>query len=553
MSTDNSEESNSKQAERDKPKNYEKKKSKPSTFPKEMGKFINPMSKPIMKKKYEEKKVKAEEVRKKSRSQNKKTVFIELESSSDDESVIHIETPAPPLITLDDSSDEEKVNRLKRGHSPSTSSMISDDFIVAGDKRRLIHPFSNSDQLLNTTENVDDILKNSMKKVQSLVKFSASSSNSNSARSSCERNVSNQGSSSSNGSKIVNLNKKRENNGSNENDSIYETKAKCVMKKTKRIEKSSSDEDQLCITAKGQPIKSVRNKSIDEESEHEEDPVSKLISSTPLAPKKKRSRFITPNYNESEFASLISTVLEAQSDDDNTTADKIETNEDHLHADKTSEEATDEIHTQNSECIIVEEPIEVYEINDNDDDDDDSEIKSDISEDSIKQLSSPVECNLSLNVIQTIHSPPHEFSANLTDYGTTSNENLGKLDCEVGWNAEMKYFYNECTYGRDFCTTTIKNSMPSDPKLWRVNNTDRVRISCDRRIKCHNCNEWGHKAAMCKRPKKRIVCLMCSEIGHRETRCPNSICLRVSLFIYLLFITSVYKYISLFYLVWKAK
>jgi len=511
-------------------KNYEKKKTKLPKYPKEKAKFLKPAKK-LMKLKYEEKKIKAEEVRKKvNENSKKKAVIIDLATSSDDDSIIHIDNPAPPLILLDSSDDEQRKSK-KRAASPSTSSMISDDFIVAGDKRRLVNPFANSDQL-NTV--ISDKLRDAinektekMRKIKALTKVSSSSSNSNSARSSCERNLSNE----KNSSRSKKYKRDKVCNSNDLEDSIYSSKAMSSKMDRTQSSSSSNDEDNsICVTAKDS--KARRRKSTGsrkgKDSENEEDPKQKLTSSTPLANKKKRSRFITPNYNEDEFASLISTVIQA---DDEETSDSINNSKVLVNAIEKDDEmpySQDQIDSQ-ADCIIIEQNIPIIDVSDNNE----ISMELDSDSDSIKNVSNDIECDLTLNIKKNEHIP-HVF-APIEDPVSSERENKSNyLDCEVGWNDEMRYFYNDCPSGRDFCILTIRNSMSSDPKLWRVNHSDKTRFNADsdRKIRCRNCNEWGHKERYCSRPRKKITCYMCGETGHRETRCPNSICLRVSFFIF---------------------
>jgi hypothetical protein len=164
------------------------------------------------------------------------------------------------------------------------------------------------------------------------------------------------------------------------------------------------------------------------------------------------------------------------------------------------------------------------------DDENNSQVDSD-SDASMRGFKLSVEpTDLSLNVTQ-IPYDPHEY---IRDGGETSKEistatSDSSVNPEIGWNSEMKFFYDGSWGDENFCISSILETMPRDQKLWRVNNNDRNRTQdsgC--RIRCKKCNEVGHYATKCNRPKKRIVCFMCGEEGHRETRCPNSICLRVS-------------------------
>lgn len=50
-----------------------------------------------------------------------------------------------------------------------------------------------------------------------------------------------------------------------------------------------------------------------------------------------------------------------------------------------------------------------------------------------------------------------------------------------------------------------------------------------RRERCLNCHEHGHRARNCYRPPTPKCCYMCGEKGHLEPKCPNTICLNVSI------------------------
>jgi hypothetical protein len=496
----------------EKANSYEKKKNKPTKFPKATagGKLLNPLSKQgvtkgksAMKLEIQQKKQKAALARKK--AQSKIVTTIELEDS-DESDCIPVELPPPPLISID-SSDDEEAAKKKRAMSPSTSSIISDDFIVAGDKRRIANPFKAADELRVAAEKLSQ-QKEAMEKVKAMTKASSTSS-SDSARSSVERSA----------VKVVKVRKSHRNSLENSNeDSIYGTKAKPV-KPSKEASSESSEEETPCVNAKNQKIRrrkstGSRKKSTEGEEEKDEDPRTKLIASTPLSKLKKRSRIITETYDEDEFASMISTILRSESveDEDDSTRDVTE---------EVLKEVVEEVKSQ-EDCQIIEQPIETVTVPDED------HVVSD-SDDSMKGVKLPSNIDLSLNVTQVPYNP-HEY---IREGGENSHElnaiPIDEVNPEIGWNDEMKFFYDGSWGAEQFCVSDILDAMPRDPKLWKVNNADRNRTpESGSRIRCRNCNEVGHIAVKCNRPKKRIVCFMCGGEGHRETRCPNSICLRVS-------------------------
>lgn len=524
---------------------YEKKKSKPSKFPK-AGQLINPLhkqsvtkSKSAMKIEIQAKKQKATMARKK--AQNKTIMTIELDDS-DESDCIPVELPPPPLITLD-SSDEE-ILKKKRALSPSTSSIVSDDFIVAGDKRRLVNPFASED-LNGSAEKLRRVSrqKETLEKVKALTKVPSSSS-SDSARSSIERNAVVTKPAAAATAVETRSKRKSKNRGSWDNskeDSIYGAKTKTTNKASPQDSDSSDNTSTCCVNAKNQMPRrrkstASQRKSTDgeQESDVDEDPKTKLIASTPVQPRNKRSRFITPSYNDDEFATMISGVVQAgglmddetdESNDATKTVTEPTTVVSIVDSVIVSPSIAQVLNASKDDCEIIEIPIVVYEVPD-----DEPEHDSD-SDNSLRGCKLPVDCDLSLNVTQTPYDP-HEY---IRSGGETSSQALVALppeesvNPEVGWNDEMKFFYDGSWGDEGFSISHILESMPRDPKLWRINNADRFRtLTSGSRVRCKKCNEIGHIAARCKKPRKQIVCFMCGEEGHRETRCPNSICLRVS-------------------------
>ena len=520
--------------------NFEKKKNKSAKFPKS-GKLLNPMNKQgvtkgksAMKIEIIAKKQKATMARKKA-AQSRVVTTIELDDS-DESDCVPIELPPPPLISLD-SSDEEIVQ--KRPMSPSTSSIMSDDFIFAGDKRRLENPFR-SDEIYH--RNIAQV-KETLQKAKALTKVSSSSS-SDSTRSSCERTAA---SKEQKTDLVPEPRKKRKtapaDRVSIEQDSIYGAKT-TVSKTVQDKPTESSEEETPCVNVRIQNVRrrkstGSRKKSTEGDQSEPEDPKTKQVTSTPVVPAKRRSRFITPSYNDEEFASMISTILRSGDGDvmeDDESSEAHENDESETQAVKEGETSIisvgnstspiNDIETQiqsETDCEIIEQPSLVVEVPDEEEAED--PVVSD-SDDSIRGVTVPINCDLSLNVTQTSFKP-HEHISNKaeTSDAIVSASDL-KFNPEIGWNDEMKFFYNG-NWGETFNISTMLDEMPRDPKLWKVNNQDRYRTpdnGC--RVRCRKCNEVGHFAAKCNRPKKRVVCFMCGEEGHRETRCPNSICLR---------------------------
>lgn len=460
------------------------------------------------------------------KAQNK-IVTVELEES-DESDCIPIELPAPPLITLD-SSDEETIQK-KRAMSPSISSIISDDFIVAGDKRRLANPFKHDEVQQTRPQKITQ----ETEKFNRLTK--AATSSSDSARSSCDRVVEQTATITPEPKNSVNgaeTRSKRKNRKSLDNeDSVYVSKGKTAQQSSSKPNDSSEDETP-CVNAKNKPRRrksaGSRQKSNGSEKEADDDPIL-----GPIAQLKKRSRFITPSYDDDEFATMISTIVRVnetvQDDSDAETSGtsfaKPPEPESSTFLNRAADAETSIIEINESineeDCEIVETPQIIYEVPD--------EVASD-SDDSMRGVQLPINCDLSLNVTQVPYDP-HEY---IRDYGESSKETTINNTCdalvnpEIGWNDEMKFFYDGSWGDENFCISKTLSELPRDQKFWRVINADRNRTSeTGKRIRCMKCNEFGHFANKCNRPRKRVVCFMCGEEGHRETRCPNSICLRVS-------------------------
>lgn len=371
---------------------------------------------------------------------SKSCEIIEIISSDDDDSgsVILLEMPAPPLIAVESSSDDDQMKKTikrinKKEGSPSTSSIISDEFVMRSDKSRMkniFHPKICPQTPIQNRHFYED---------------------------------------------------------DTSNDSIYNTKLISVnryqksvnlggMKLKQNQQKSSSENEEGVVTTNN----NSNSLYVDDVSEHSSD-------STIVESHEKRQKFEKQQYNEIDFSSLISNALTHKAENDN--GNKKDNRKKNSTANKSemNEVMTDKQENSNNCDLILN-----------------------------------VSSNRGLLIKETI-----EVDLSFDSKSENKLVNVSTIDCEIGWNDEMKYFYNEFSYGRDFNLSNIQSFMSEDD--WRISNLDRV-IPVDsqgmKKIRCRNCNEVGHKMYNCYRPKKKTICFMCGEVGHVETRCPNAVCLR---------------------------
>ncbi|KAG5680191.1 hypothetical protein PVAND_009716 [Polypedilum vanderplanki] len=357
--------------------------------------------------------------------------LIEILSSDDDGSVIFVENPVPPLIAVESSSDEDGIKEKKRNNkkgsgSPSTSSIISDEFIVRSDKSRLKNIF-------------------------------------------CKKNLNIVSQSNSQAHQIY--------DEDTSNDSIYNTKLMTMNR----------------FQGSLKPI-SLSNKTRQRSSSDEEENVgARIIDANSLKSQEKRLRYEKNNYNETEFTSLISTALVQKS----TNVEKKERKSDRRKSTSSK-----------SDIVVDEEQNDAIQ---------NCDLILNVSSENNTNNDTNDECNFIVDLSGDI---------NVSGVDESVNSSVDQIDCEVGWNEEMKYFYNEYSYGRDFSLTNIRNFMPFDN--WKIVSADRNLVTDNngKKLRCHNCNEIGHKSFQCYRPKKQNICFMCGEIGHNEMRCPKALCLR---------------------------
>ena len=455
---------------------FEKKKSK-TKLPISKGKVLNPLSKSgitkskeLQRAQVQVKKEKAINARKK--HQQRVLATIELNSSEDEEGsnddVIPIELPPPPFINLDTSDEEDlahQVRKVSRPVSPSNSSIVSDDFIVSGDKSRLIDAFRIEAMNIRGNANKNKQTKDTMVKIKALSKQSTSF-DLNPVR------ISPRGSATplfeasyrdqlpDKPIKAKSYSKERR----SIEDSIYAKVSTGTPKRSQLTSGGETSEDESCVSTKKQKIrrrKSTGSRSAGKDSGNEEsdvdmNPKQKIISSTPIGKTPaKRSRFISSNYNDDEFASMISSIIRQDDSNDGEEESSEERSTLNTEAETVINISDSRVIEETDDCRIIEKPIPVLEIPDDEDSDSDASMKADRT---------PIVCDLSLNVLENTFEP-HEFIRDHDPLQSTS----ANIDCpidvledpEVGWNDEMRYFYNRTWGGEDFYIGEMLNSMPS--------------------------------------------------------------------------------------------
>ncbi|KAH8286026.1 hypothetical protein KR054_001436, partial [Drosophila jambulina] len=123
----------------------------------------------------------------------------------------------------------------------------------------------------------------------------------------------------------------------------------------------------------------------------------------------------------------------------------------------------------------------------------------------------------------TIEEPQIQVERNLP--GITDDESLPSGGELIGWNEEMRRFYDDSWQGEHFSVHKLHRAMSAHRQEWRINNADRYPVMRPRsHAKCTNCAEMGHVRSKCPRPRKPPICFMCGVTGHAEPRCPNAIC-----------------------------
>lgn len=374
-------------------------------------KLLNPMCKSAMEKLQNAQKMKQkrqqqqnnQETQKNVGQQTECVVIVSSSENEEDDEVVAVEQPSPEVFDIE-SSDESIackkefteprcVKSIKssgnlnspRPVSPSSNSMMSDDFIVTPDKARLNESFGNDNEMQNTQ--IQNSPKSTgsgnktLEEIQNQLTLTESSSAQNTDRSSCEKEkeLEKEGIQSEN----------RMETNSNE-DSIYGTKAKKRIELSARKrslsnrpsdDKSSSNEEDNVIVPKKAKMKrrksaggksSGKNTGDSESEEVETDPRHKLFASTPREVRRKSNRatFDSVSYADDDFSAMLSTVVQ-DDDRDESDSDEIDLEKPEeqtvvsLILEPTSIANRDENHGENSEMEPMVNPVvSVIEIED---------------------------------------------------------------------------------------------------------------------------------------------------------------------------------------------
>lgn len=453
-----------------------------------------------------------------------------IQDEVEDDEVVEIPMPPPVVVEIDDSSEDEQSNdgtcatitddgvklskslemsikqSVLRCPSPSESTM-SDDFITQRDRNRLNDSLDNLNKILEeekTNRLYNQQQRQSTKRVSNSVELANTvTTNTLPSADVYETESSDM------------LESVYEKGSRNIITNPYANRRRVLKRKSSGSNKdaTSTDEDDLNPPEISKPS-TVQNKN---------------------SIRIKRKKFASENQSDEELTTIIGRIVHGSGDS------SIEAEDETISARDIAENALKRMNESvavESENKVNEEqvtnvPESVEQPNESqsflEDDDDDVILQVNLDE---------TNANQELN----------DSSANLV---YDESYYLLKDESEIGWNAEMKYFYHGKWGEEDFNVARLRAQMPSkfseffylcfvyyyififyfigSNDIWKISSEDkRPKFVRRLHIRCGRCNEIGHKAQNCRAPPKKIVCFMCGKEGHREPRCPEKICLKVN-------------------------
>ncbi|XP_065075597.1 uncharacterized protein Zcchc7 [Ochlerotatus camptorhynchus] len=490
----------------------------------------------------------------------------ELEDSDPDE-VVLIPTAPPPLVCIVDSEDElakdgfthpkskkkkqtKKINS-PRCVSPSNSSIMSDDFIGHSDRTRLndsyMEGITNDEELDCTAPHtVGSLLAGERRGFGDLSRQTRApsiSSDCTVATSSDttdpdKRNGVKQNSSvpladqSAGGPKVCSTPKQtltvKKPTGSktskaSEDDSRYAaTSAKKSKPSTEKLPSSDSSDE-----SEGGNVSSHSKRSKSYQSDTGS--TKSLVKRS-----KKRRKQESEQYSDEDFASMLTDIVQAiseneeeESSDEETTGETVE---------KSSQEIVEQVSTSIEECV-TEHSNDVQEV-------DVEEPQNQISLPQVEpriETQAPVvipgDSNDSLSVVAIDESAPPPL-VDLVDENVSDRPQEQEKEEEIiglrrvsgnpecCWNDEVRKFYNDSWNCEDFNISTVLFNMPRSNKYWPIVHKDKYPDPPKKEIICNNCGERGHMRYKCRNTPKPKTCYMCGLAGHQEVRCPNTLCLK---------------------------
>ena len=119
--------------------------------------------------------------------------------------------------------------------------------------------------------------------------------------------------------------------------------------------------------------------------------------------------------------------------------------------------------------------------------------------------------------------------------GIPVNPEWRKYVCSK-WTQEMVDYYDQRKPIIDL--DEIQKKLPRSARLWQLDDSDRYGVNNHRnryfgrsnnRERCTNCQQRDHSVRHCPDPIKQKCCHMCGITGHTHYRCPQKVCLNVSI------------------------